>query len=911
MSSESPGLEERDSDSQAATNVVQQECSTHALATSEAPVPEHSGLPAAGADYRSATSDGQCPSRTVVFSPLTREETASKSVPVKVVVRCRPQLSPTAQPLQISVRPSPSVSEAASNKGQNTEGMTRLEITMPNRQSMIASVFAANKVAKRTADVNHVFLGSATNPEVFAYCADIVDRCMEGFNGTIFAYGVTGSGKTYTMIGPEHDPGIVLQVANRIFDYIRHRATEGESYLVQACFCEIYVHEKREELIDLVTSDRRGFVGEESSPIRIRENVADNNWVLEGISMWTIANPEELVALLRKGQTNQTTMATTRNNNSSRSHSLFQITVEGQRVGEKKPRQGKLLLVDLGGSESLKNVKAHDAEQEELRQKQAIGINSVLTSLGTVVTQLNRHANVNYRESGLTKLLKDCLGGNARALMVAQIIPEVEHADEVSKTLDFAAKLATVENQVRINRVDESHSLFKSHSVRAAELLKRVQKEQNPTEKARIRAEVQTLNSRILTKDTVTEMLVEVAERHAEKMAEVQSIVHDGIASFRQTFEGLQEQDETIRSNVTGTVEKLITDQRLRDGVMATALEDRILQLKQAMDSSSSSIGTDFEKMQQERLRTLGDLGQHKVDRLKSELQHRAEMERRDLEVQHQEEKYNLHRAASEREAALQRQISEAREQRARLAKEKEVLQLAKEGLSRQMPTLEEQDAKLRQEQDERESRSAAASEVKSSLHNALVTLGARLEEVQKDLDDARRDNAERIEQLRHEADTDVSELEAVGRDHQRVVDAELAELEQECDATRVRQDAEAKKCDGLRERREQLRARSREQITLHDAALLSQKDKAALQLEARRQELHDKLDKDKRYLSSHAQLEYQGMDHELMHAEDEYRQLAADLQQQEDDRRQAEELVLGVQEQIWQFLGGPDDGIG
>lgn len=162
--------------------------------------------------------------------------------------------------------------------------------------------------------------------------------------------------------------GIVPRAAKRIFEYIATKSADGEVYTVGASFLEIYSRDgKKEELIDLL-SDLRGMVGEETSEIRIRENTAESSFYIDGISQWPISMPEDLVTILKNGQKKQHTLETTMNACSSRSHSLFIITVECKGAAELKARQGKLLLVDLAGSESLKKVQAKSDANEELRQ---------------------------------------------------------------------------------------------------------------------------------------------------------------------------------------------------------------------------------------------------------------------------------------------------------------------------------------------------------------------------------------------------------------------------------------------------------------------------------------------------------------------------------------------------------------
>ena len=319
-----------------------------------------------------------------------------------------------------------------------------------------------------------VFGEETGQEEVFEAVSPIIDRVMEGYNGTVFAYGVTGSGKTYTMMGPSESAtnesleGVIPRSARRIFEYIAANSENGEVFAVTSSMVEIYSPDgRRETIYDLLSKDDYGM----PEIVKLHEG-KDKVFHMHGLSQRAISSPDQIRDLLHIGQKQQHTLETTSNTASTRAHCVFMLTIEMKKADESRVRQGTLMLVDLAGSESLKKVHAKHDDQEDLRQRQAIGINRVLTSLGTCVNNINQGDFVNYRDSALTMLLKNSLGGNARSLLIAQVIPEEKYSDELVKTLKFAHVMSTVENKARVNRVTADKSFLVRMQNRQESLLK-------------------------------------------------------------------------------------------------------------------------------------------------------------------------------------------------------------------------------------------------------------------------------------------------------------------------------------------------------------------------------------------------------------------------------------------------------
>ncbi|KAF6777269.1 hypothetical protein AHF37_02788 [Paragonimus kellicotti] len=232
---------------------------------------------------------------------------------------------------------------------------------------------------------------------------DLVNSVLEGFNGTIFAYGQTGTGKTFTIQGIGDDPdlrGVMPNSFHHIFQHISE-STDAQ-YLVRASYLEIY----KEDIRDLLHRDQ-------SKHLEIKEKPDSGIYVKDLSSVLTksIAEIEKVMSI---GYQNRSVGATNMNEHSSRSHAIFILTIECCRLGadgENHIRVGKLNLVDLAGSE--RQSKTHS---EGERLKEATKINLSLSTLGNVISALvdGKSSHIPYRDSKLTRLLQDSLGGNAK-----------------------------------------------------------------------------------------------------------------------------------------------------------------------------------------------------------------------------------------------------------------------------------------------------------------------------------------------------------------------------------------------------------------------------------------------------------------------------------------------------------------
>ncbi|TPX55052.1 hypothetical protein PhCBS80983_g05643 [Powellomyces hirtus] len=274
----------------------------------------------------------------------------------------------------------------------------------------------------------------------------IVDAVLSGFNGTVFCYGQTGTGKTFSMQGISDVPelrGIIPQAFHHIFSHISHRSTE-KKFLVRVSFLEIY----NEEIKDLLIKQPKG--GRKIAGLELKEHPETGVYVKD-LGTHVVKSVPEMEALMTLGNKNRSVGATLMNENSSRSHSIFTITVESSEPGaDGKDRivAGKLHLVDLAGSERQSKTGASGD-----RLKEATKINLSLSALGNCISALvdGKSSHVPYRDSKLTRLLQDSLGGNAKTLMIATLSPASYNYDETLSTLRYANRAKSIKNKPKVN----------------------------------------------------------------------------------------------------------------------------------------------------------------------------------------------------------------------------------------------------------------------------------------------------------------------------------------------------------------------------------------------------------------------------------------------------------------------------
>ncbi|KAM3877162.1 kinesin-like protein KIF13B [Diretmus argenteus] len=274
----------------------------------------------------------------------------------------------------------------------------------------------------------------------------LLHNAFLGYNACIFAYGQTGSGKSYTMMGSVDQPGLIPRLCSALFERTLLEQREEESFTVEVSYMEIY-NEKVRDLLDPKGSRQA---------LRVREHKVLGPYV-DGLSRLAVANYKDIESLMSEGNKSRTVAATNMNEESSRSHAVFNIilthTLKDLQSGTSGEKVSRLSLVDLAGSERAAKTGAAGE-----RLKEGSNINKSLTTLGLVISALadqgtakNKTKFVPYRDSVLTWLLKDCLGGNSRTAMVATVSPAADNYEETLSTLRYADRAKSIVNHAVVN----------------------------------------------------------------------------------------------------------------------------------------------------------------------------------------------------------------------------------------------------------------------------------------------------------------------------------------------------------------------------------------------------------------------------------------------------------------------------
>ncbi|XP_014205799.1 kinesin-like protein Klp61F isoform X2 [Copidosoma floridanum] len=361
-----------------------------------------------------------------------------KNQHIQVFVRVRPINNAE------KISKSPVVVEVSSNK----------EIVVKERpQDKLTKKFTFDKVFGPVSKQIDVY-NAVVNP--------LLEEVLAGYNCTVFAYGQTGTGKTFTMEGNCNDPalhwqadsaaGIIPRALSHLFDDLR--TLGAQEYSVRVSFLELY----NEELFDLLSPN------DDASKIRIYEDATRKGAIIiHGLEEVTVHNKSEVYKILDKGSERRQTAATLMNAHSSRSHTVFSITVhikENTVDGEELLKTGKLNLVDLAGSENVGRSGAVDR-----RAREAGNINQSLLTLGRVITALvERAPHIPYRESKLTRLLQESLGGRTKTSIIATISPACINIEETLSTLDYAHRAKNITNRPEINQKLSKKALLKEYT---------------------------------------------------------------------------------------------------------------------------------------------------------------------------------------------------------------------------------------------------------------------------------------------------------------------------------------------------------------------------------------------------------------------------------------------------------------
>ncbi|EST09007.1 Kinesin, motor domain protein [Kalmanozyma brasiliensis GHG001] len=286
---------------------------------------------------------------------------------------------------------------------------------------------------------DRVFPMNTAQRDVFEFgLKETVDDVLNGYNGTIFAYGQTGSGKTFTMMGADIDndnlKGIVPRITEQIFENIMASPPHLE-YLVKVSYLEIYM----EKIRDLLAP--------QNDNLQIHEEKNRGVYV-KGLSDFYVGGQADVYEIMRQGGLARAVSSTNMNAESSRSHSIFLITIQQRNTETGSAKTGNLYLVDLAGSEKVGKTGASGQTLEEAKK-----INKSLSALGMVINALTdgKSSHIPYRDSKLTRILQESLGGNSRTTLIVNASPCVYNADETLSTLRFGVRAKSIKNKARVN----------------------------------------------------------------------------------------------------------------------------------------------------------------------------------------------------------------------------------------------------------------------------------------------------------------------------------------------------------------------------------------------------------------------------------------------------------------------------
>uniref|UniRef100_A0A671MHD0 Kinesin-like protein n=1 Tax=Sinocyclocheilus anshuiensis TaxID=1608454 RepID=A0A671MHD0_9TELE len=514
---------------------------------------------------------------------LDKPEKVEVSDNVKVVVRCRP--------LNEKEKMMAHKQAVAVDEIRGTITVNKLDMTSE---------------PPKTFTFDTVFGPDSKQLDVYNLTArPIIDSVLEGYNGTIFAYGQTGTGKTFTMEGVRAVPelrGIIPNSFAHVFGHIA-KAEGDTSVFFVISYLEIY----NEEVRDLLGKDQMQRLEVKERP--------DVGVYIKDLSGYVVNNADDMDRIMTLGHKNRSVGATNMNEHSSRSHAIFTITIECSEKGvdgDQHVRMGKLHLVDLAGSERQGKTGATGQ-----RLKEATKINLSLSTLGNVISALvdGKSTHVPYRNSKLTRLLQDSLGGNSKTMMCANIGPADYNYDETISTLRYANRAKNIKNKARINE-DPKDALLRQFQKEIEDLKKK------------------------LEEGTPHQFLKQWEDRNDEhwrkkvspdKMVEMQAKIEEE----RKALEAKLDMEEEERNKARAELEK-----REKDLLKAQQEHHLLLEKLSALEKRVIVGGVDLLAKAEEQEKLLEESNNELEERRKRAEQLRRELEEKEQERLDIEEKY-------------------------------------------------------------------------------------------------------------------------------------------------------------------------------------------------------------------------------------------------------------------------------
>ena len=398
---------------------------------------------------------------------------------------------------------------------------------------------------------------------------DFLDHNFEGYHTCIFAYGQTGSGKSYTMMGTPEQPGLIPRTCEDLFQRIEASETPDVSYNVRVSYFEVYNEHVRDLLVPRT---------DPPSYLRIRESPSEGPYIKD-LTEVTVKNYSDLMKHMRKGDVSRTTASTKMNDTSSRSHAVFTITLKqihhDLSTDETTERTARIRLVDLAGSERAKSTEATGQ-----RLREGSNINKSLTTLGRVIAALadpkqgrsgkrKGREVVPYRDSILTWLLKDSLGGNSKTAMIACIAPS--DYEETLSTLRYADQAKRIRTRARVNQDHLSAAERDKQIAEMAETIRTLQLSVTQAVANRRESEVQS----------------ERLEDYQQKVEKMQRLMEETKMVSECKIRQLKTENEALRNHL-----KLALDS-LRNPIPPVTIEKRKSNLY-ALDEDEESENPDL-----------------------------------------------------------------------------------------------------------------------------------------------------------------------------------------------------------------------------------------------------------------------------------------------------------------------------
>ncbi|KAM0065565.1 putative plus-end-directed kinesin ATPase [Helianthus debilis subsp. tardiflorus] len=506
----------------------------------------------------------------------SNKDDKEKGVNVQVVLRCRPL------------------------SDDDVRAKTPAAVTCnEDKQEVIVTQNMGNKQSDKTFCFDKVFGPGTKQKDLYdQVVAPIVKEALEGYNWTIFAYGQTGTGKTYTMEGEggktkngefHEDVGVIPRAVEQLFNTLE---AQNADYSMKVTYIELY----NEEITDLLAPDEKS-----KKHISLMED-GKGAVFMRGLEEELVSSADEIYRILEKGSSRKHTAETLINTQSNRSHSLFTITIqikENTSDGVEIIKCGKLNLVDLAGSENILRSGAREG-----RAREAGEINKSLLTLGRVINALVDHSgHVPYRDSKLTRLLRDSLGGKTKTCIIATVSLSIHSLEETQNTLDYAYRAKSIKNRPEVN-----HKVTKSVVVK--ELYTEIDSLKQELHATREKNGIYIPHDRYLSEEAAKKEMAEKLELKSKELLNLQELFfyqQKLTTELSQQLENTQRELQESKKDVTVLNHKLKQANAMikeKENLILNllgsekTLTERAVELHSELENATSEVSSLFAKIE-------------------------------------------------------------------------------------------------------------------------------------------------------------------------------------------------------------------------------------------------------------------------------------------------------------------------